>query len=355
MFSGKLGRRTLTSGIAGAILALAIPAFAQTGRVQGKVVDDKDAAVQGAQILVTAIPDQGGQKWQATSDKNGNYIIGTLPKSGQYLVVAKKEGVGEDEARVSVKIGNFTTTNFKLSAAVRVSEEQAKKNQEIKKYFEAGVAAAQAGNHQAAVDAFTAAGTAMPTCADCFFNVGVSQQMMKNSAGAEAAFKKAIELRPNYPEAYNALAALYTADKKMDEAAAASAKAAELSVAAGGGGNADSLYSAGVGLWNANKFAGGGLDVRSGGQGQSQSRRLALHARQGQLESGQTQGSGPGIRDVPETRAEWQERGRGEDDLRSAQADVEIVRRFVSSWVREVRRFVRFVGRVLFPKTRLFL
>ncbi|HTG89930.1 MAG TPA: tetratricopeptide repeat protein [Vicinamibacterales bacterium] len=258
MFSGKLGRRTLTSGIAGAILALAIPAFAQTGRVQGKVVDDKDAAVPGAQILVTAIPDQGGQKWQATSDKNGNYIIGTLPKSGQYLVVAKKEGVGEDEARVSVKIGNFTTTNFKLSAAVRVSEEQAKKNQEIKKYFEAGVAAAQAGNHQAAVDAFTAAGTAMPTCADCFFNVGVSQQMMKNSAGAEAAFKKAIELRPNYPEAYNALAALYTADKKMDEAAAASAKAAELSVAAGGGGNADSLYSAGVGLWNANKFAEAG-------------------------------------------------------------------------------------------------
>ncbi len=172
--------------------------------------------------------------------------------------MAKKEGVGEDEARVSVKIGNFTTTNFKLSAAVRVSEEQAKKNQEIKKYFEAGVAAAQAGNHQAAVDAFTAAGNAMPTCADCFFNVGVSQQMMKNSAGAEAAFKKAIELRPNYPEAYNALAALYTADKKMDEAAAASAKAAELSVAAGGGGNADSLYSAGVGLWNANKFAEAG-------------------------------------------------------------------------------------------------
>ena len=254
MFSGKLGRRTLTSSIAGAILALAVPALAQTGRIQGKVVDDKDAAVQGAQVVVTAIPDQGGQKWQATSDKNGNYIIGTLPKSGQYLVVVSKDGVGEDEARVAVKIGNFTTTNFKLSRAARVSEEQAKKNLEIKKFFEAGVAAAQAGNHQAAVDAFSSAAAAMPTCADCFFNVGVSQQMLKNSAGAEEAFKKAIEQRPNYPEAYNALAALYTADKKMDLAAAASAKAAELSIGAAGGGNADSLYSAGVGLWNANKF-----------------------------------------------------------------------------------------------------
>jgi tetratricopeptide (TPR) repeat protein len=209
--------------------------------------------VQGAQIVVTAIPDQGGQKWQATTDKNGNYIIGTLPKSGQYLIVANKEGVGSDEARAAVKIGNFTTMNFKLSKAARVSEEQAKKNLEIKKFFEAGVAAAQAGNHQAAVEAFNNAAVAMPTCADCFFNVGVSQQALKNSAAAEEAFKKAIEQRPNYPEAYNALAALYTQDKKMDLAAAASQKAAELSVAAGGG-NADSLYSAGVGLWNANKF-----------------------------------------------------------------------------------------------------
>ena len=254
MFSGKLGRRTLTSLIAGAMLALAVPALAQTGRIQGKVVDDKDAPVPDAQILVTAIPDQGGQKWQAKSDKNGNYIIGTLPKSGQYLIVASKEGVGEDEARAAVKIGNFTTTNFKLSRAARVSEEQAKKNQEIKKYFEAGVAAANSGNHQGAVEAFTAAGVAMPTCADCYFNVGVSQQQLKNSEAAEAAFKKAIELRPNYPEAYNALAVLYTQDKKMDLAAAASAKSAELSIASGGGGNADSLYSAGVGLWNANKF-----------------------------------------------------------------------------------------------------
>ena len=254
MFSGKLGRQALISCVAVAVLAMAVPALAQTGRIQGKVVDDKGAAVQGASILVTAIPDQGGQKWQATSDKNGNYIIGTLPKSGQYLVVASKEGVGQDENRAVVKIGNFTTLNFTLSGKARVSEEQAKKNLEIKKYFEAGVAAAQAGNHQAAVEAFNNAAAAMPTCADCFFNVGVSQQMMKNSEAAETAFKKAIELRPSYPEAYNALAALYTADKKMDLAAAASAKAAELSLSSTGGGNADSLYSAGVGLWNANKF-----------------------------------------------------------------------------------------------------
>jgi tetratricopeptide (TPR) repeat protein len=255
MFSGKIGRRTLTRiWMSSVIVVLAMPAFAQTGRVQGKVTDEKGVAVEGARILVTTVPDNAGLKWEAVSNKAGEYIIGTLPRSGMYRVVASKEGVGTDEAQAQVRLGNFTPMNFTLSNRARVSEEQAAKNASIKKFFDEGVVAAQAGNHQAAVTAFTSASAAMPTCSDCFYNIGVSETQLKNEAAAEAAFKKAIEVRPDYPEAYNALASLYTAQKKMDLAAAASTKAAELSTAAPGGGSADSLYSAGVGLWNANKF-----------------------------------------------------------------------------------------------------
>jgi tetratricopeptide (TPR) repeat protein len=256
MFSGKLGRRTLTNvWMAIVVFALAAPAFAQTGRIQGKVTDEAGKAVDGAKITVSTIPDTGGQKWEATSDKNGNYIIGTLPKSGQYLVKAEKNGVGADEARAAVRLGNFTSLNFALSSKARVSDEQAAKNVAIKKFFDDGVAAANAGNHQGAVDAFTQAATQMPSCSDCYYNIGVSQSQLKNYDAAEAAYKKAIELRPAYPEAYNALAAMYTTQKKMDLAAAASTKAAELSASTPGGGSAESMYSAGVGLWNANKFA----------------------------------------------------------------------------------------------------
>jgi tetratricopeptide (TPR) repeat protein len=256
MFSGKFGRRMLTNTwMAVAIVAFAVPAFAQTGRIQGKVTDEADKPVDGAKIAVSSIPDNGGQKWEATSDKNGNYIIGTLPKSGQYLVRAEKTGVGVDEARAAVRLGNFTSLNFKLSTKARVSDEQAAKNVAIKKFFDDGVAKATAGDHQGAVDAFTQAAAGMPSCSDCFYNIGVSQSQLKNYDAAEAAYKKAIELRAAYPEAYNALAALYTIEKKMDLAGAASAKAAELSTSAAGGGSPDSLFSAGVGLWNANKFA----------------------------------------------------------------------------------------------------
>ena len=255
MCSGKVYRRTLTNAwMAMAILVLAVPALAQTGRLQGKVVDDQDKPVEGAKIEVSAIPDTGARKWEAKSDKNGNYIFGTLPKSGTYLAVAEKEGVGSDEARALVRLNNVTSLNFKLSKAVRMTAEQAAKNAAIKKMFEAGVVAAQAGNHQGAIDAFTQAVAQLPTCADCYYNIAVSQEEMKNWEAAEAAYKKAIENKPAYPEAYNGLAAMYTKQGKLDLAGEASGKAAELSMASVGGGNAGELFNAGVGLWNANKF-----------------------------------------------------------------------------------------------------
>ena len=80
---------------------------------------------------------------------------------------------------------------------------------------------------------------------------------MKNWDAAESAFKKAIEQRADYYEAYNGLAGAYSAEGKRDEAAAASSKAAELSVAASasGGGSASELYTQGTVLLNAGKIA----------------------------------------------------------------------------------------------------
>ncbi len=254
MFSGNFCRRSLTGVVTAlAVALLAVPAFAQTARVQGKVVDEAGKPVQGAKVTVTTIP-ESSQKWETTTNKNGDYIIGTLPKSGQDVVLADKDGVGADEQTAAAKLGTFTSVNLKLSNKVRVSEEEVKRNAQIKKLSDQGMAAASSGNHQAAIDAYTKAATLVPDCAECYYNIGLSQMQMKNYDAAEAAYKKAIELKADYPEAYNALASLYTAQKKIDLAAAASTKAAELSASGPGGGNADAMFSAGVGLWNANKF-----------------------------------------------------------------------------------------------------
>ena len=96
----------------------------------------------------------------------------------------------------------------------------------------------------------------MPTCFDCYYNLGFAQSQKKDWPKAEEAFKKAIDLKPDYIEAYNGLAQVFNAQKKFDEAQAASQKAAELAMAggaAGGTGGVDALYNVGVTAWNAGK------------------------------------------------------------------------------------------------------
>ena len=122
---------------------------------------------------------------------------------------AEKNGVGMDEARAAVRLGNFTSLNFALSNKARVSDEQAAKNASIKKFFDDGVAAANAGNHQGAVDAFTQAATAMPTCSDCYYNIGVSQSQMKNTTRRRQPTRRPSSFARRIPEAYNAGGAVH--------------------------------------------------------------------------------------------------------------------------------------------------
>jgi tetratricopeptide (TPR) repeat protein len=82
----------------------------------------------------------------------------------------------------------------------------------------------------------------------------------KDYEKAETAYKKAIELKPDYGEAYSGLSNIYNAQRKFDLAADAAAKATQYggggagAAGGGGGGNADTLYNQGVILWNAGKI-----------------------------------------------------------------------------------------------------
>ncbi len=128
----------------------------------------------------------------------------------------------------------------------------------LKKVFEEGVAASNAGKHDEAIAKFQQGITQNSNCADCYNNIGYSYTQMKDYDKAEAAYKKATEIRPTDAAAFNGLANVYNAQRKFDLAAQASAKATELSGGGGGlagGGNADALYNQGVILWNGGKVA----------------------------------------------------------------------------------------------------
>jgi tetratricopeptide (TPR) repeat protein len=235
-------------------LAISAPALAQsTGMIKGKVVDGEGKPVEDAKILIE-FADGVSRKNETKTNKKGEFIqIGLFP--GSYKVTASKEKVGAQMFQVRVGIGATAEVNFQLSPSSGMSEEDKKKNAALQKVFQEGVDAAKSGNHDVAIAKFTEAAGVMPTCHDCYYNIGFAQAQKQNYGEAETAFKKAIEIKPDSAEAYNGLATIYNAQKKFDEAAAASAKAAQLAGSGAAGGSAEAAYNQGVIFWNAGKYA----------------------------------------------------------------------------------------------------
>lgn len=236
--------------------AVAIPATAQsTGMVKGTVVDAKALPIEGAKITIE-FKDGGGRVYTTKTDKKGQYTqIGLTP--GNYKVTAEKDKIGSQTYDCRVRLGEAAEVRFQLGVpGTGPTKEDQAKVASVKKLFEEGVTASRANDFDTAIGKFNEAAAVMPNCFDCFYNIGYAEAQKKDYAKSEDAFKKAIELKPDYVEAYNGLATIYNAQKRFDDAQAASQKAAELSAAggeAGGGGSVDALYNQGVIAWNAGK------------------------------------------------------------------------------------------------------
>jgi tetratricopeptide (TPR) repeat protein len=245
--------RTLRTSLFAALMAVlfASAALAQTGMIKGKVVGpDGKTPVVGAKITIEFT---GGvnRKMETKSDKKGEFIQIGL-QSGAYKVTATDDKLGSQAFPAQVRVGQTAEVNFALGTGGPGSGENPKAA-ELKKLFEEGVAASRSNDHDAAIEKFNAAAQIIPTCHDCYYNIGYAYLQKKDEKQAEQAWLKALEIKPDYGEALNGLATLYNNQKRFDEAAAMSAKAA--SAGGAGGGSADAVYNQGIILWNQGKIA----------------------------------------------------------------------------------------------------
>lgn len=227
-------------------LAVAAPAFAQTGLVKGKVVGPDGKPVADAVITIEFMEGMS-RKLTTKSDKRGEFVQLGL-QSGGYRVTATTEKLGSGFADTRIRIGATSEVTITLSTVPPGADP---KMAALKKSFDDGVAASRAGSHDAAIAAFQAALAASPTCHECYFNIGYAFMQKKDEKQAEENWKKALEIKSDHPETLNSLATLYNNQKRFDEAAAISAKAAASAPA----GNADAIYNQGIILWNAGKIA----------------------------------------------------------------------------------------------------
>jgi tetratricopeptide (TPR) repeat protein len=241
-----------------AAFAAPAPATAQsTGMVKGVVKDAQGQPVEGAKVNID-MTEGVTRHFETKSNKKGEFVQIGLPPGG-YMVTAEKDKTPSNQApaRVSISRPAEVTLVIGGGGGAAGNKEAAAKVTELKKAFEEGITAGQAGKYDDAIAAFTKASEINPNCFDCHYNMGYMYTQKKDYDKAEAEYKRAIELKADYGEAYSGLANIYNLQRKFDLAGEMSKKAGEVGggASAAGGGNADAMYNQGVILWNAGKIA----------------------------------------------------------------------------------------------------
>lgn len=242
-------RTHLYRGALALVVALVFSASALAqGIVKGKVVDEKNQPVVDAKVTI-----QGTARNAETKTNNKGEYVQVGLQSGAYTITATKDKVGSQSVKVNVSQGMPTEANFTLSPQSGMSPEQ----KQVQEAAGAAIEALRAGRDDEAIQKLNDVIVKLPTCSDCYYNLGLAYTHKQQWPEAETALKKSIELKPASPDPYNGLANVYNAQKRFDEALAMNAKATELSTSTGGagGGNAESMYNQGVVLFNAGKYA----------------------------------------------------------------------------------------------------
>jgi tetratricopeptide (TPR) repeat protein len=233
-------------------MLIAIPSFAQTGNLHGKVTDNEGKPLTGATISI----DRQGitQHFEVKTDNKGQYLHAGLP-TGQYQVSVMKDGKKLMTMPGNVRFGGDTAVDFdlKAAAAAGVSDEARAKAAEEKAKAEATKAAFEQARtalinkqYDEAIRLFKEAAEKDPTQHVIYANLADAYSQAKKYDDAAAAYQKAIELQPNEAAYYNNLGIVQGNAGKIDDATKALQKAAELNPPGAG----QSYYNLGAVLTN---------------------------------------------------------------------------------------------------------
>jgi len=238
-------RHLVIGGLLAAFVLAGAEARAQTGTARGKVVDDKGQAMVDVKIVLEY---EGGvtRKFETKTNKKGEYTQVGLAV-GQYRATATKEGFAPFFVEGRVNLGDVTyLPDIKLVPAQQAAQSAAAKAvDEITPAFNKAAELAREGKLDEAEAAYKDLAVKAPTIPEVQLNLGFLYRQKKDWAAAEAAYKKALEIRPNYSEANAGLLAVYQASGQGDKASALATSAS---------GDAKVQYDMGVTYLNSGKY-----------------------------------------------------------------------------------------------------
>ncbi|MCW5979970.1 MAG: carboxypeptidase regulatory-like domain-containing protein [Bryobacteraceae bacterium] len=278
-------------------LLLAPGAKAQTGAIEGEIIAPEGGPLKDALVKIERVDIRGNYK--VKSNKKGRYFHAGLPL-GTYNVMVEVDGKMLDAVKgVRVGLGDPTPVNFNLAevrkrqealqAAAQTGQlsddqmrglskeqreaiekqmqersEAMKKNKALNDAFNAGMAAKQAKQWDAAIDAFKKATELDATQHVIYANLGESYMSLADAkTGPERdaameqgleAYAKVVSMKPEEPAYHNNYGLALAKAKKNEEAQAQLEKAASLDPAGAG----KYFYNLGAVLVNTNQLEASG-------------------------------------------------------------------------------------------------
>jgi len=224
-------RLVLAGGLLAALFFAGSEARAQTGSARGRVVDEQGQPIVEAKVELDF---QGGvnRKLETKTNKKGEYIqVGLQP--GVYRVTGSKEGYQPSYVEEKISLGEPTNLpDVKLMTAKAAAAAAAAKGgggaAELSAKFSAAAELLRAGKLDEAEAAFNDILAKTPSVPEAHYNLGVIAGQRKNWPAAQAEYQKALDIRPNYGDAWTGLARSYQdagqRDKAMEIMKDASAK-----------------------------------------------------------------------------------------------------------------------------------
>jgi tetratricopeptide (TPR) repeat protein len=228
-------RACLTAGLALLVALVSVEARAQTGILRGRVLDDQGKPIEDAKLEMDY---QGGvnRKNETRTNKKGEYTQVGLP-GGNYKVTASKEGYQPGVLELRVSIGEPTIPpDFKLVLLSRAPKGAPGGGPDLLATgFNETLALVKAAKYDEAEAKARDLLVKNPTVPELQRVLGYVLAQKKDWSGAEAAYKAALEMRPDYSEATMGLVDVYRnsgrqadAEQLLSKAAAASPQDAKV-------------------------------------------------------------------------------------------------------------------------------
>jgi Flp pilus assembly protein TadD len=201
----------------------ATEAQAQGAMVRGAVMDENGQPLEGVKIELKYQGREPETFVRTTNDK-GSFVQVGLP-SGPYEILYSKEGYNSVAHATNITAGGLTeipeavmTPAARVVTAPEGGEPVPDVGKEIEEKYAQAMEATKAGRLDEGAALYREILEVAPELAVARYNLGYIYQQEQDWAAAEAEYERVIELEPERSDAYSALASVYEAVGRSDDA-----------------------------------------------------------------------------------------------------------------------------------------